>query len=370
MADSIDNAGSLPNRSLKALVWTCFGVAALLVAVRTITRLRYTVRRLTAEDYWVFLALASLLTLCILETIQLPSLYYITAVLAGNIPLSIELMTYTEDYLKYEFAIIILFWTVLWSVKASFLALYYKLFRELVLYRRVWYFLATFTFLAYAGCILTLCFSCGHISNFFKFGQCARPEYIWASNFSVYFSTAFDVFTDLCIMAMPIRLIYNVKVSVKQKVGLVCVFGLGFVMIAFGIIRAKQVLVEQQFVNLSLLMIWSTLTASISLVVGSLPALKVLVTNRPAGTQYGSAATRAKQQYSHNSNQSRNVRLGSLASDKRRRTDTSDSQEDILQSDKSQFVMVKHDITVSFDEAERPHPSYRHHPGHGMGQAI
>lgn len=64
-------------------------------------------------------------------------------------------------------------------------------------------------------------------------------------------------------MAMPLRLIYNVKVSLKQKIGLVCVFGLCFVMIAFAIIRAKQVLVQQQFVNLTLLMIWSTLTAAI-----------------------------------------------------------------------------------------------------------
>jgi hypothetical protein len=64
-------------------------------------------------------------------------------------------------------------------------------------------------------------------------------------------------------MAMPLRLIYNVKVSPKQKLGLVCVFGLCFVMIAFAIIRAKQVLVQQQFVDLKMLMIWSTLTAAI-----------------------------------------------------------------------------------------------------------
>lgn len=64
-------------------------------------------------------------------------------------------------------------------------------------------------------------------------------------------------------MAMPLRLIYNVKISPKQKAGLVCVFGLCFFMIAFSIARAKQVLVQQYFVNLTLLMIWSTLAASI-----------------------------------------------------------------------------------------------------------
>lgn len=65
-------------------------------------------------------------------------------------------------------------------------------------------------------------------------------------------------------MAMPLKLIYNVKqITIKQKLGLMCVFSLCFVMIAFSIVRAKQVLVPQHFVNLTLLMIWSTLTASI-----------------------------------------------------------------------------------------------------------
>lgn len=64
-------------------------------------------------------------------------------------------------------------------------------------------------------------------------------------------------------MAMPLGLIYNVKISAKQKAGLVAVFGLTFVMIAFSIIRAKQVLVPQYFVNLTMLMVWSTLAASV-----------------------------------------------------------------------------------------------------------
>ncbi|KAK0614687.1 hypothetical protein B0T14DRAFT_463212 [Immersiella caudata] len=360
-----DDSGPLPHRSLLALVWTCFSVAALLVAIRTVTRLKFTVRRLTGEDYCMLLALATLLTLCVLETIQLPSLYHITAVLAGTIPLSAELITQTEDYLRLEFAIIILFWSVLWCVKASFLALYFKLFRELVLYRRVWYLLASFTVLAYGGCVITLCLSCGQITNFFKFGQCAKQEYIWASNLSVYYSTTIDVFTDLCIMAMPLRLIYNVKVSPKQKLGLVCVFGLCFVMIAFAIIRAKQVLVPQAFVDLKMLMIWSTLTAAISVIVGSLPALKILVTNRPSTKHslYGSGAGAKKQQYSHGSDhRNMGVPLGSISSEKRsimgRRTDTSDSQEEILQQDNGRFVMVKHDITVSFDDVDHPRPTF------------
>ena len=194
----VDNVGTLPHRSLLALVWACFSAAFLVVSLRTVVRLKVVGQRPTSDDCWIYLALTTLLTLCILETVQLPSLYYMTAAVAGAIPVSPDLITNTEEYLRFEFPIIILFWTVLWCVKGSFLALYYKLFRELRLYRRVWYVLSAFTFIAYVGCVTTLSLSCRPTSNFFKFAQCGKSSDIWASNFSVYYSTVIDVFTDVC----------------------------------------------------------------------------------------------------------------------------------------------------------------------------
>ena len=274
----MESVGSLSKSALLAVIWTSFSVAALLVILRTAIRLKY-MSRLTMEDAWIFLAIATLLTNAILSTIQLPNLYFMLATIAGVIPVSDGLIASVESYLKFEFATILLFWTVLWCVKASFLALYYKLFQELRWYRRAWYALAAITLVAYMGCWATLATSCHPLSNFFKFNQCAKKEDIWASRFSIYYSTAIDVFTDLCskyvgswfgnttdnasVMVMPIKLIYNLQISMKQKAGLVGVFSLCFVMIVFAIIRAKQVLVEQYFVNIVLLEVWSTLASSI-----------------------------------------------------------------------------------------------------------
>lgn len=193
----VGDVGDMPKRSLLALIWTSFSTAAIFVVLRTGIRFKVA-DRLTPEDYWMFLALATLLTLCILETIQLPSLYYLTAVTSGKISFSMDVVGQTEDYLLYEFPIVILFWTVLWSVKAAFLALYRKLFRDLPVYRRLWYVLVAVTLVAYGGCIVSLATSCGKIGNFFKFAQCGSPQNIWASNLSVYYSTVVDVFTDLC----------------------------------------------------------------------------------------------------------------------------------------------------------------------------
>lgn len=186
-------------------------------------------------------------------------------------------------------------------------------------------------------------------------------------------------------MAMPIRLIYNVKISFKQKAGLVAVFGLCFVMIAFAIIRAKQILVEQYFVNLTLLMVWSTLAASIcesadvlalaipsrpfsltrsitAVIVGSLPAFKLFLTNRSAKrSNYGSSAGRRGGVQGSNGSNARSpkvksVPLGSFSSDKKspigRRADAADSQEEILESGESRFIMVKNDVVSTRPEID------------------
>ncbi|KAH6670887.1 hypothetical protein F5X68DRAFT_247450 [Plectosphaerella plurivora] len=352
----------LPRHTLLAIIWTCFSAAFLFMTLRTVIRLRPSnlARRFTFEDAWLLFSLAALLAFCILETIQLPSLYYISTVIDGQLTLSPDLVTQTERYLLFQFPIVILFWTVLWSVKAGFLALYFKLFKQLKAYRRVWYVLAAFTFLAYMGCVLTLGLSCGDVSNFFKFGGCATENDIIKSNLSVYYSTAIDIFTDLCIMAMPLRLIYGAKITPKQKIGLACVFGLGFVMIAFAVIRANQILQQKYFVNLTLLIVWSTLAASISVIVGSLPALKIFFTGRAGKNSRNSPGSGSNRKFGSIESQGKDgMSLRSLPRDKelgsRRGPDPGDSQENILRPQGTRFVVIKHDVRKKQAIADRYH---------------
>jgi hypothetical protein len=364
-----DDVGALSHKSLLILIWVSFSAAFLLVTLRTAIRIRSPATHQVAplEDCWIFLALAALLALCVLETIQLPSQNYITGVLSGAIPLtSFEtVIAHTERYLLFQFPIVILFWTVLWSIKGAFLALYWRLFRDLTWYRRVWFVLAVFTLLTYGGCVTTLVLSCGpDVRNFFAFNKCAGPQNVWSSNFSVYFSTAVDVFTDVCIMAMPLRLIYNIKVSLKQKIGLVCLFSLGFVMIVFAIIRANQSLAQEGFVDLTLLMIWSTLAASISVVVGTLPTLKVLITTRVRASENrsgdGSRGTQRKNStFTHKSVKSaKSVALGSLRRDSHNLRSVTGSNSDATESQEE--ILVQRDVTVSYTQVPRPSPTRYH----------
>ncbi len=93
----------------------------------------------------------------------------------------------------------------------------------------------------------------------------------------------------------------------------------------------------------------------LAVIVGSLPALKLLITSHSTAKRsrygYGSAGAGRDRQHSNNSGglRCKSVPLSSLSLDKKspsgRCPGAGDSQEEILKSaNDSQFVLVKHDI--------------------------
>lgn len=144
-------ARGLPPAGLIAVAWVGFIVAASLVSLRCYARISET-GRLHSDDIWILAASFFLLINAILQTLQTDSLYYLAWVGTGRVPAGQALLDHGNVYVRYEFAVIGLFWTVVWSVKAGFLALYYRLFDGLPHYRRAWWTVSEFTALAYIGC--------------------------------------------------------------------------------------------------------------------------------------------------------------------------------------------------------------------------
>lgn len=168
LADLLNPQGvatHLSERGLIAVTWTGAGVAAVFTGLRLgirLTRLKH----LLADDYCILLALFFLVTNAVLQTLQAPHLYYIALT-----PLTGDIVHHVNLYTRYEFAVIGLFWSVLWSVKAAFLALFWTMTDNLPHYRRWWWAIVAFSFGSYAGCWLTSAFTCHPPSDYFKFGM-------------------------------------------------------------------------------------------------------------------------------------------------------------------------------------------------------
>jgi len=83
------------------------------------------------------------------------------------------------------------------------------------------------------------------------------------SNFSLYYATAVDILCDLLIMALPLRLLWNLQINRQQKSTLAAIFSLGFVVIVFAIVRVIETSASIHHVDPIWLALWSMIEASV-----------------------------------------------------------------------------------------------------------
>ncbi|KAF5981492.1 hypothetical protein FBULB1_4734 [Fusarium bulbicola] len=269
-------ASSVNRQGLTIIVWTCFTIATLFVSLRLFVRWLQN-RRFLADDYWITWAWLCALTMAILQTEQMDSLWYMTYLQAGRVAYDPkELEFHRSQITRWQFPVIKMFWIILWSVKASFLALFYRLVQPFPIVRRCWYGVAVFAALALIVCVICSALTCSPPSNYFH-GSCDSPREQWRQSFNVVFSTTVDVATDLMIMALPIAVLPSLQFDIKKKIGLGVVFSLGIIIICVAVVRMTKVIVGNQ-VDLVGLAIWGAVETATALVVGSLPALKGLLT--------------------------------------------------------------------------------------------
>jgi hypothetical protein len=96
-----------------------------------------------------------------------------------------------------------------------------------------------------------------------------------------------DIITDLMIMALPMWLIFGLKMSRSQKIGLCGVLGLGVVIIIFSFIRIIVTNTVGAQPEISWLALWSSIESSVAVIVACLASFKVLLSAR-RGTAYPS----------------------------------------------------------------------------------
>lgn len=162
--------GTVSETGLLAIIWVFFSVATCFVILRLTVRFRQN-RTFLYDDYWMMLAWLTLLTMVILQMEQRTALWYVTYLTAGRVGLDQNSLSTIEQLTRWQFPIIKLFWTVLWSVKASFMAVFFRLVKPFPILRRLWYCVAVFAFLAFVGCWLVSAFTCSPPSDYFKAGM-------------------------------------------------------------------------------------------------------------------------------------------------------------------------------------------------------
>ena len=108
---------------------------------------------------------------------------------------------------------------------------------------------------------------------------------------------------EFAVMALGLRLLWNLRITKKEKLALGTIFSVGFIKIAFAAIRVVKIGASSKHVNPIWLALWSMVEASVAVIVACLPSFRVLFRHgrRHSG---GRVAVRLKPIPQHPSNDS------------------------------------------------------------------
>lgn len=149
----------LESTNVKALIIS-MTVAIFFVLLRTAARWWRGTGFPATEDYLCWFGLACFVTMCSLYLTILRPLYTSQAVAAGLIPPPDDILDQVRFLMGRFYAIQLLFWLTLWSVKFSLLWMFRRLVDGLPKYKKFWLAIVIFTALAFAGCEISQLLSC------------------------------------------------------------------------------------------------------------------------------------------------------------------------------------------------------------------
>ncbi|KZM25828.1 uncharacterized protein EKO05_0002547 [Ascochyta rabiei] len=256
-------------------------------------------KRLTASDILVFFAFACYATMCALYITLSPYMQRLYDVVNGKLPPYPEMEQENIKMTKMIFAAPCMFWMTLWLVKLSLLLLYRRLLVGLPRgYTIVWWGTAVICLVTYIGNYVFYFRSCGSISGFWT-GGCSGDAAEQAQLTSLFYSFTADTTTNLTIMALPIRLTWNLQMPRSKKNAILLLFATGFICIFFACLRVSQVAINAakpeakgQPLDPTWLAIWGIVECSIAVIIGCCPAFAVLVNAFRARATYDSQGYR------------------------------------------------------------------------------
>jgi hypothetical protein len=165
----------LRSTNVKALI-ICMTIATISVVARTGARL-FKQQDIGTEDYFCWLALSCFLTMCGLYLTILGPVYLMEAVGKGLEAPPADFLDQVRFLMGRFYAIQLLFWITLWSVKLSLLFMFRRLLIGLPIYNRIWLGIVIFTVLAFVGCEISQLLSCtGGMKAYFTPGMLCTPN--------------------------------------------------------------------------------------------------------------------------------------------------------------------------------------------------
>ena len=193
-------------------------------------------RRLHLDDYFLLFACVSLTAATVLGYANVGNLYWAEELnynpvhmyhlLAEHVDVGAGIITYQRLYYSYQ----ALLWTSIFAVKFAYLAFFRRLIDRITPLINFWRGVVGIAIVSFPICIISIYISCAkwgleagkHVDIrlpstrlMFELAKCLPPVYFHRD--VLIFDIVLDIGTDLLIIAIPLRLLWSVRIKPRQK---------------------------------------------------------------------------------------------------------------------------------------------------------
>ncbi|KUJ22168.1 uncharacterized protein LY89DRAFT_553505, partial [Mollisia scopiformis] len=181
-------------------------------------------------------------------------------------------------FLRLNIASTVITFTCYWAVKLSIMLFYRMLFWVYDTFMKAWWTVLCFTFATYWVVIATALVQCdGNGLELTSIAACSSAQSSILDKKIYKISVVMNVASDLAIMALPLVMISRMHIRTTQKLGVALIFCLSFIVVAFEIVRFFKSFGSS---GIALHIIWTSVEASIAVIISCLPTFNILFRNR------------------------------------------------------------------------------------------
>ncbi|KAI4230761.1 MAG: hypothetical protein LQ349_006051 [Xanthoria aureola] len=263
-------------------LWSGTGLSLSFVIFRLIVKIR-SYKKVYSDDYLVVAAWILLLGSAVLWQFMSPNLYDLFAVTSGKKPLTPDFISENADLLRSITPFSLLFYSCLWTVKLSFLLFFRRLGLNVRGQKIWWWCVLTITVLTWIATVADHDYKCSLRPLTWIWVHCQSPSAIRFTNNTYYANCAADVVTDCLIISIPVRMLWNVRLPLRQKVLLMTIFSLTVIVMIVSIIRVAIVgsstRSSTQQPDISWVYFWSNIEMSTAIVIACIGSFRQVFVN-------------------------------------------------------------------------------------------
>lgn len=253
-------------------------IATICVSLRTFSRIKI-FKRIWADDAFVIFALILVIANAIIWQIHAQAMFDLMAVSAEIESPGPNFISRSESYSKATVAVIIFFYSTLWSVKMSFLLFFRRLGTNVFSQKYIWWPVFIFTLATYFSCIGTIQYNCLVVPLQVIMEKCTQDAAVNFQEVTLKLNCAWDVisdflskvigslpspqFTDQLVMAIPIRMLWGIQMKLGRKLLLCLIFSLAIFTVTFSIVRTTVVSSLTRMPDTSWLYMWSAIETTV-----------------------------------------------------------------------------------------------------------